>query len=204
MNMFLSNDLFNFELNPFENFHKLFQEAQKNGSFDPTAMSLATVDSRGRPHNRIVLLKQTTDEAFVFFTNYLSSKSNDIQENPNVALIFHWAPLAIQIRVEGIAEKVSRSESEEYFNTRPRISQLGAWASKQSEFIESYESLIVRLEKETEKFMNKTIPCPEYWGGYRIKPEVVEFWFGVEGRLHHRYCYERANGPNWLRTMKSP
>lgn len=201
--MFESKDLFEFDQSPIDNFNRLFEEAKKHPGIDPTAMTLATIDERGRPNARIVLLKQIEKGDFVFYTNYQSTKARELDATARAAVVFHWEPLAVQVRIEGSVTKNTRSESEAYFRSRPRLSQLGAWASRQSEIIESYDVLQKRLDAVTEKFKDREIPCPENWGGYRISPEFIEFWFGMEGRLHHRYLYERS-GEHWLRTMKSP
>lgn len=201
--MFQSKDLFEFDLDPIENFNRLFEEAKKHPGVDPIIMTLATVDLQGKPNARIVLLKQVDQGEFVFYTNYESTKSIELTKNPNACLVFFWGPLAVQVRIDGKVTRVSREESEAYFKTRPRLSQLGAWASKQSEIIESYETLQQRMDAVTQQFEGKEVPCPENWGGFRVMPEFMEFWFGMEGRLHYRYIYENS-GSHWLRAMKSP
>lgn len=201
--MFQSSDLFNFNQGPLENFERLYEVYKKKTTSDPTIMTLSTVDHQGHPNARIVLLKQIESGDFVFYTNYLSSKGVEIRDNPNVCLVFYWEALYVQVRIHGTVTKVSRAESEEYFKTRPRLSQLGAWVSKQSEIIESYDHLQSKLTDLTQNFEGKEIPCPESWGGYRVTPGAFEFWFGMEGRLHYRYVYEKS-GNTWLRAMKSP
>lgn len=201
--MFISKDLFDFNVSPIENFERLFQEVKKSKDSDPTAMTLATVDAQGRPNARIVLLKGIESGDFLFYTNYGSSKAIELNENPNACLVFYWESLYVQVRINGRVIKTTRNESENYFKTRPRLSQIGAWVSKQSEVIESYETLQVKLKNVSQQFEGKDVPCPESWGGYRVQPELFEFWFGMEGRLHYRYVYERS-GDDWLRAMKSP
>ncbi len=201
--MFQNKDLFEFAIDPIENFNRLFEEAKRHPEIDPHVMTLATVDVLGRPNARVVLLKQVEQGDFVFFTNYESTKGVELTKTPYATLVFYWGPMAVQVRVDGNVVRMSREESESYFKTRPRLSQLGAWSSKQSEIIESYETLQKRMDSVAEKYEGKDIPCPEYWGGFRVTPEFMEFWFGMEGRLHYRYVYERS-GSHWLRTMKSP
>lgn len=201
--MFTSKDLFNFDLDPIDNFSHLFKEAHKHPPMDPTAMTLATMDIQGRPDARIVLLKNVDQEGFTFFTNYNSVKAQQLAKLPEACLVFYWAPMGVQVRLSGLVTKVERAESEAYFKTRPRLSQIGAWASEQSAAIESYETLELNLENMEQRFANKDVPCPEHWGGYRVYPMFMEFWFGMEGRLHFRYMYERS-GKHWLRAMKSP
>lgn len=203
--MFESKDLFEFDADPIDNFKRLFDEAKKQPSLDPSAMTLATVDLQGRPNARIVLLKQVDPETgdFFFFTNYSSTKATELANTPRACLVFYWHPLAVQIRIDGSVSKASRAESEAYFKTRPRLSQLVAWTSRQSEIIESYDVLLHQLEEVEERFQGQEVPCPPHWGGYRVASEFMEFWFGMEGRLHYRYLYERS-GPHWLRTMKAP
>jgi pyridoxamine 5'-phosphate oxidase len=198
-----SKDYFDFAQEPLRNFKELYDLAFKSGVPDPTAMALSSVGLNNKPSSRIVLLKDFEDEGFVFYTNYNSSKSQDITRNPNVELLFYWQELYVQVRVSGVAKKSARESSEKYFATRPRTSQLGAWASQQSEIIEGYEVLEKSMNLYYDKFRDQVIPCPPHWGGFTVEPSVFEFWFGMEGRLHFRYIYEK-NGTNWIRAMKSP
>jgi pyridoxamine 5'-phosphate oxidase len=198
-----SKDSFDFTQDPVKNFQELYDLAHKLGVPDPTAMSISTVSEIKKPSSRIVLLKDIEDGGFVFYTNYNSSKAQDIAKNPNVELLFYWQQLYVQVRISGVATKTSRANSEKYFATRPRMSQLGAWASQQSSFIENYEVLEKSMNTYYDQFRDKEIPCPPHWGGFRVEPEVYEFWFGMEGRLHFRYIYEKS-GANWIRAMKSP
>lgn len=202
--MFQSKDLFHFNEGPIENFLRLFEEHKKKSAIDPTVMTLSTVSKEGRPNGRTVLLKQVDRGDFIFFTNYESTKGQELSLHPFACLVFYWHELYVQVRVEGRAVKTTREESEAYFKTRPRMSQLGALVSQQSERIESYEFLQKKFDKTAQQYEGQeVIPCPKYWGGYRLQPQTIEFWFGVEGRLHQRYVYEK-NQSDWLRIMKSP
>lgn len=198
-----SKDFFDFKSDPILNFQELLKLAERKGVPDHTAMSLSTVSAQGKPSSRIVLLKDVEDGKFVFFTNYQSQKSQEIEANKNVELLFYWPQMYVQIHIAGIATKVDRAASEAYFKTRPRISQIGAWASQQSERIESYEVLERKFKKVEEQYKDQEIPCPPNWGGFQIDPQMIEFWFGMDGRLHYRYVYEKS-GAGWLRSMKSP
>ncbi len=182
--------------NPFEQFEKWFIQADKAGIQDASAMSLATVSAQGKPSLRTVLLKTFDEKGFVFFTNYSSQKSQEIAENANVALLFPWTDLERQIEITGTAEKVSTAESLKYFLSRPKGSQLGAWASNQSSPIPSRSLLESQLEKMKAKFHSGEIPLPDFWGGYRVVPEKIEFWQGGAARIHDRFEYQRV-GDAW-------
>ncbi len=202
--MFQSKDLFDFNNDPILNFQHLYDEHKKRSSIDPTAMTLSTVDEKGHPNARIVLLKQIKDGDFIFYTNYKSTKARELNHQPLAALVFYWHELFVQVRVIGTVSKTTRAESEAYFKTRPHLSQIGALVSEQSEVIESYEHLQNKFDAAIQKYNGQSeISCPENWGGYRVSPQLMEFWFGMEGRLHQRFVYERS-GNDWLRTMKSP
>lgn len=162
---------------------------------EPTAMVVAT-SHNGRPSARTVLLKEASAQGFVFFTNYRSHKGAELAENPLVALHFGWYPLQRQVRVEGAATRVTRAESEAYFATRPRGSQLGAWASAQSSEVASLEALNESYRQAEERFAGQEVPCPEHWGGYRVTAGLVEFWQGQPSRMHDRLVYQRA-GETW-------
>mgnify|MGYP000754520949 CR=1 FL=1 len=179
--------------NPIDQFTRWWNEAVASQIDEVNAMTLATVNATGVPAARIVLLKGYTDDGFVFFTNYTSAKSKEIDANKNAALLFFWKELERQIRIEGVLEKVSEENSNEYFKTRPRESQIGAWASPQSTTITRAE-LEKRVEEFTKKFEGQEVPRPEHWGGFRLIPARFEFWQGRAGRLHDRFVYENKNG----------
>ena len=169
----------------------------------PEAMTLATATPDGKPSARMVLLKQVDHDGFVFFTNYRSSKAEQLDANPYAALVFYWALLDRQVRVEGSVVKTSAQESREYFSTRPRESQIGAWASAQSQAIESREILEQRAHELEALYLDREVDCPEHWGGYRLKPERIEFWKSRIGRLHDRIVYQRA-ATGWTITRLAP
>src|SRR5829696_8969379 len=169
----------------------------------PEAMTLATATPDGRPSARMVLLKQVDHEGFVFFTNYRSVKAGQLDANPYAALVFYWSQLDRQVRVEGSVTKTSAQESREYFRTRPRESQIGAWASSQSQAISGRDVLEQRTQELETLYCDSEIDCPEYWGGYRLKPERIEFWKSRIGRLHDRILYQRE-GATWTITRLAP
>lgn len=188
---------------PFKNFEQWFNEARRSGEPLPEAMTLATASREGYPGARVVLLKSFSPRGFVFYTNYGSRKAHEIRQNSKVTLLFHWAALARQVRIEGRIAKTSRRESIAYFKTRPRDSQLGAWASPQSSAIGSRAVLDQRMEELAEKFAGKNVPCPSQWGGYRVSAERVEFWQGRSGRLHDRLVYLRSP-KGWKTAVLAP
>ena len=169
----------------------------------PEAMTLATATPDGKPSARMVLLKQVDHDGFVFFTNYRSAKAEQLDANPYAALVFYWAQLDRQVRVEGSITKTSADESREYFVTRPRESQIGAWASSQSETISSRDVLEQRAQELEAMYCDREIDCPEHWGGYRLKPERIEFWKSRVGRLHDRILYE-LTANNWSISRLAP
>lgn len=169
----------------------------------PEAMTLATATPDGKPSARMVLLKQVDHEGFVFYTNYNSFKAGQLDANPYAALVFYWSQLDRQVRVEGSVTKTSAEESREYFRTRPRESQIGAWASPQSEVIATREELEARAQEIETLYRDREIDCPEHWGGYRLKPERIEFWKSRIGRLHDRILYQR-DGDGWTITRLAP
>jgi len=189
--------------NPITQFKKWFDEAVKSEQPDPEAMTLSTATPDGRVTARIVLLKGCDERGFVFFTNYESRKSREMMSNPRVALTFYWHSLHRQVRIEGVVEKVSAEESEEYFQTRPRDSQIGAWASPQSEEIAGREELEQKVAEAEARFKNQPINCPPFWGGFRVKPERIEFWQGRESRLHDRILYTLRDG-QWQISRLAP
>ncbi len=195
---------FDFKNDPIDNFLKSIHFAQVKGIPDHNAMALATV-SNNKPANRIVLLKGTDASGFSFFTNYDGRKGHELSENQNVAATFFWSHIDHQIRIEGYVEKLSATESDEYFASRPRLSQIGAWASDQSSPIGSLDELRNKIEILTVKFKDQKIQRPPNWGGYRIIPLEIEFWFGKAGRLHERYVYQRESATSpWNRFLRSP
>src|SRR3954449_11916644 len=175
------------DLDPIKQFGNWFTAAIEAGIRDVNAMSLATATPDGRPSVRIVLLKGFGHDGFIFFTNYESEKGKQLEANPYAALGFYWVELDRQVRVSGEVEKTSRDESQSYFHSRPVGSQLSAWASRQSEVLDGRRVLDARLAAITERFGDKAIPLPPHWGGYRVKPETIEFWQGRANRLHDRF-----------------
>lgn len=182
---------------PFVLFAAWQQQAIESGLVDPTAMALATVDADGQPSQRIVLLKNLDERGFVFYTNYQSRKAREMAGNAKVALLFPWHVMERQVRVCGAVEKVSMLESAKYFASRPRDSQLAAWASQQSSSLSSRQLLLGQLARMREKFGNGEVPLPDFWGGYRVIPHEIEFWQGGGNRLHDRFQYRRQPDDGW-------
>lgn len=180
---------------PFTLFERWLKDAIDSEIPDPTAMTVATVDASGQPSQRIVLLKDVSESGFVFFTNLGSRKAKELSQNPKISCHFPWFFMERQVRVCGIAERLSFKENAAYFFSRPKDSQLAAYASKQSQPIGSRELLLTQFAQMKEKFANKALPAPDFWGGFRIVPHQIEFWQGGEDRLHDRFEYNRdANG----------
>ncbi len=203
---YMGNHLSESELgsDPIETFRSWFDLANKTeGIPEPNAMTLATVDSAGQASARIVLLKGLEPEGFVFYTNYLSRKGKDIDASSNAALVFWWEPLHRQVRIEGTVEKVGRDESQTYFDSRPRGSRVGAWVSQQSSVIDSRQFLDKTLDDYEAKFEGQDVPLPDHWGGYIVKPHMVEFWQGGERRLHDRIRFRQQSGA-WEIDRLSP
>ena len=199
--MYLTEE--NINKNPFKQFEIWFEEAKKIGLKDPNAMNVASATKSGIPSSRMVLLKAYSEEGFIFYTNYTSRKSGEILDNPIVALNFFWDALERQIRIEGEIKKVEKEVSDAYFNSRSRLSQLGAHASNQSQIIENYEELTDKLNSFDEKYKDKDIPRPDHWGGFIVIPSSIEFWQGHDGRLHDRLKFEKEND-NWVLKRLSP
>lgn len=188
---------------PIPLFSQWFEDANKSGILLPEAMSVSSCSKDGQPSSRMVLLKEFNDEGFVFFTNYGSRKSHELNENSKVALLFHWNVLQRQIRIEGTVEKVTSQESADYFHSRDRGSQVGAWASKQSQKLATNNELKERMSHFNSKYATGEVPLPEFWGGWRVKPSYIEFWQGRANRLHDRVCFEKQE-KEWVNFKLHP
>ena len=194
----------NVDPNPFKQFEQWFQAAVAAEPVLPEAVSLATATREGRLSSRMVLLKDFDERGFVFYTNYESRKGAELAENPNAALVFYWRQLERQICITGTVSKVSREESEAYFRTRPRGSQIGALTSSQSQVVASREVLENRFQQLMAEYEGGEIPLPSYWGGYRLSPATIEFWQGRSDRLHDRFLYKRQSSGQWQLERLSP
>jgi len=183
-------------------FNEWYQDAHEKNAADPHAVVLSTVDKEGQPSSRIVYMRELLSEGFIIYTNYLSRKGSEILKNHKVAGLFYWDVLERQVRIEGEAEKIDALISDDYFASRPRISQIGAWASEQSSEIGDRLTLEERVKHFEEKYPNE-VPRPPHWGGYLIKPQYFEFWQGRLGRLHDRLCYEKE-GDSWRKFRIAP
>ena len=188
---------------PFDLFAEWQQQAIDAGLKDPTAVSLATVDSQGHPWQRLVLLKGISDGGFVFYTNYNSNKAQALACDPRASMLFPWSELDRQVIASGRVATISDAESDAYFSSRPRESQLGAWASSQSQPIENREQLENQYAEVLQRFGDGDIPRPSHWGGYRLEPETIEFWQGGENRLHDRFRFTREGG-DWVARRLQP
>lgn len=195
--------MIDFHKDPFEQFESLLKEAFAKQIPEANAMSVATVDQKGVPSVRIVYLKEVSQGGFVFYGNYESHKGQDIDTNPNVCLNFHWPAIWQQVRITGKAHKLTDAENDAYFATRARLSQIGAWASHQSSVIPDREWLARRVQEYEKQFDGQVVPRPPYWGGWRVIPTEIEFWFGLTGRLHDRFIFERKDG-SWKTYLRSP
>jgi len=189
---------------PIVQFEDWFGYACETVAMDPNAFSISTVDSENRPSSRTVLLKYFDENGFVFFTNYESKKSEHIEANPNVAMLFFWSDAARQVKIRGKAERIPTTETLKYFMARPRGSQIGAWVSAQSSVITSRSLLENKFQEMKTKFRNKEIPLPSFWGGYRVIPEEIEFWQGRRNRLHDRFQYTKQDDGHWAITRLAP
>ena len=192
------------DASPFRQFNLWWDDALKSKLDEVNAMTLATASSTGIPSARIVLLKSVSEEGFVFFTNYNSKKGKELEENPLACLVFFWKQLERQIRISGTVEKVSDAESDEYFNSRPEGSRIGAWASPQSQVISSREIIEENISKYEAGFPDGNIRRPAHWGGYLVKPAVIEFWQGRPSRLHDRIQYSLTAAGNWKIDRLAP
>jgi pyridoxamine 5'-phosphate oxidase len=191
-------------VDPFQQFRTWFQQTLEAQLLEPNAMTLATTTADGKPSARMVLLKDFDERGFVFYTNYESLKAQQLVENPFAALVFWWAELERQIRIEGRVEKISDRESDAYFDSRPIDSQIGAWTSNQSQVVASREVLEQRQKDLEQKYQNEEIPRPTHWGGFRVVPSVIEFWQGRPSRLHDRLRYTLQADGSWVRERLSP
>lgn len=190
--------------NPFDQFDHWFENAVDAGILDPYAMSLATVDADGVPAVRVVYMRNITRDGLVFFTNYKSHKALDIQANPAACVNFYWEELSRQVRITGRAKYATTEVSDAYFASRPRMSQIGAWASHQSHPLRNRQELMDRIERLTRDFEGKEVPRPDFWGGIVIEPYHFEFWQGRESRLHDRLAYRQDSRGNWNLSRLSP
>jgi pyridoxamine 5'-phosphate oxidase len=189
---------------PFRLFHVWFARAAQARLLDPHAMALSTVDPKGNLSSRMVLLKALDKKGFVFFTNYLSRKGRELTRHPQASLLFYWPQLGRQVRVEGKTRRIPAKESNDYFKTRPRGSQLSAWASHQSRVIPNRATLEKRMKELESLYEGRTIPRPPHWGGYRLIPRVVEFWSGRRNRLHDRLRYRKKGQDGWKMERLAP
>jgi pyridoxamine 5'-phosphate oxidase len=188
-----------------DTFRDLLAEAKASLDPEPTAMTVATADPNGQPSARTVLLKGFDERGFVFFTNFDSRKGRQLAANPRAALLFHWRMIrdGVQVKIEGSVEPVSAAEADDYFASRPRPSQIGAWASLQSQTLESREVFEQRIAEVEKRFEGIPVTRPPHWSGFRVVPELVEFWYGARYRLHERQRYDRIDG-QWQRRMLYP
>lgn len=189
---------------PISFFSSWFKEAQASDVSEVNAMSLSTVGKDNKAHSRIVLLKDIEEGQFVFYTNYNSHKGIDIEHNPHVSLLFFWKELERQVRIEGVASKVSPDKSTAYFDSRPDASKLGAWSSPQSQIINSRNILDTNYKEFSKQFSGKKITRPEHWGGYGILPESIEFWQGRASRMHDRILFNKDESGNWNKCRLAP
>lgn len=193
------------ESDALKQFDKWFKEYKELNAHDFNAMTLGTIGQNGFPELRQVLLKEYNEQGFVFFSNYNSAKAKDIEANPAVSLNFWWPDLERQVRVKGFAEKTSREVNENYFKTRPKDSRIGAWVSAQSSEIPNREFLREQKELLEKKYAHTDdVPCPDYWGGYLVRPIEIEFWQGRPSRLHDRLCYKKNESDTWKKTRLAP
>lgn len=189
---------------PFVFFDQWINQAISKESFEPNAMTLATASKEGKPSARTVLLKDYGPQGFIFYTNYESRKGDDLSANPQASLVFYWGSLSRQVLIDGKVEKVKREDSIAYFHSRPRSSQIAAYVSAQSHAVPDRNFLEDRMKAAAKEFKNTAIPCPIHWGGYRLKPDRIEFWQGRTDRLHDRLCYTHQSNGSWRRERLAP
>lgn len=194
----------NADADPIKQFGRWWNEASESRVEEVNAMTLATCSLQAKPSARIVLLKGFSDEGFIFFTNYHSKKGKELQENPHACLVFFWKELERQIRIEGTVKKITQKESDDYFNVRPFQSRIGAFSSPQSQVIESRDYLENIFEKNSRQFSDGTVPRPLHWGGFIVKPELIEFWQGRPSRLHDRLQYSKNDKGSWIMERLAP
>ena len=191
--------------NPFELFKQWFEEAKKKEINDPNALALGTANKEGIPSVRMVLLKGHSEKGFVFYTNLNSQKGNEIKENPNATMCFHWKSLLRQIRIVGTLKQVDDQTADEYYNSRAYDSRIGAWASKQSCILQNRDELLDALENYKKKYNDKdNVPRPRHWSGWNLKPSTIEFWLDGDNRIHERLKYSLDKNGNWTKSLLSP
>lgn len=197
-----------FNREPLDIFNDWLSEATKSGAPEPTAFCLSTIESGSEnlsaPHSRMLLLKGVSNGEFNFFTNYLSPKAHQLEKNTHASMVFFWPTLVRQVRVLGSVSRTSGEESDLYFSTRPRGSQIGAWTSQQSAVIPSRQDLVLKFKQTEEKWQGKPVPRPKHWGGYSLIPVEIEFWIGQESRLHDRFKFVKASETEWKVFRLSP
>lgn len=189
---------------PIAQFEDWFRYACDTVPMDPNAVTISTVDGEGRPSSRTVLLKYFDESGFVFFTNFESKKAKDIENNPWVSMLFFWSDAARQVKIRGKAERIPTTETMKYFMSRPRGSQIGAWVSAQSSVVTSRSLLENKFQEMKQKFSNKEVPLPSFWGGYRVVPEEIEFWQGRRNRLHDRFQFTKQDDGTWSIDRLAP
>mgnify|MGYP001365901539 CR=1 FL=1 len=198
-------NLINSNINPLSLFAEWFEEAKKSEINDPNAMNLATISDDGKLSSRIVLLKSYSDQGFVFYTNSNSKKGKSIKNNTNVALNFHWKSLQKQIRVEGTVSVITNAEADEYYNSRPLGSRIGAWASNQSSILKTRDQLLNSIKEFKKKYPNENeVPRPKHWSGWNLNPVTIEFWLDGKNRIHERLLYTKNKNNGWEKNLLSP